>query len=72
MKDLSTLPMDSEIRIKDVLRIVPLSKSTWYNGVRKGEMPQPANLTEGTSSWRLGDILEWNRKRRKETAKSAE
>lgn len=67
MKDLSKLPMDSEINIKDVMHITSLSKSNWYEGVRKGEMPRPANLTKGRTTWRLGDIIEWNIKRRQET-----
>ncbi|MBE0597932.1 MAG: AlpA family phage regulatory protein [Desulfuromonadales bacterium] len=37
--------------------IVPVSKSTWWAGVKKGTFPQPIKLGERCTAWRAADIL---------------
>lgn len=44
------------LRIKDVLKLVPISKSSWWEGVKKGKYPKPVKLGEKTTCWRLSDI----------------
>ncbi|MCG7932128.1 MAG: AlpA family phage regulatory protein [Candidatus Thiodiazotropha lotti] len=56
-KDLTTLPEDALIRIKDVLRLYPISKSGWFKGIQDGKYPKPVKLGERVSAWRVGDIL---------------
>lgn len=56
-KDLATLPEDALIRIKDVLRLYPISKSGWFKGIQDGKYPKPVKLGERVSAWRVGDIL---------------
>lgn len=37
--------------------IVPVSKSTWWNGVRSGRYPQPVkHLGDRITAWRAEDI----------------
>lgn len=36
--------------------IIPVSKSTWWNGVKTGRFPQPVKLGERTTAWRVEDI----------------
>lgn len=36
--------------------ILPISKSTWWNGVRSGRFPQPVKLGPRTTAWRAVDI----------------
>lgn len=36
--------------------IIPVSRSTWYAGVRSGRFPQPVHLSERTAAWRVEDI----------------
>lgn len=36
--------------------IIPVSKSTWWNGVKTGRFPQPIKLGERTTAWRVEDI----------------
>lgn len=36
--------------------IVPVSKSTWYAGVKEGRFPKPVKLTERTRVWLSTDI----------------
>jgi predicted DNA-binding transcriptional regulator AlpA len=44
------------LRLKQVLEIIPLSKSTWWEGCKSGRFPAPIKLTERTTVWRLSDI----------------
>jgi prophage regulatory protein len=44
------------LRIKQVLQFVPVSKSSWWNGVKSGKFPQPVKLGERTTCWRASDI----------------
>lgn len=37
---------------------IPVSKSTWYNGIRQGMYPKPVKLSVRTSAWREADIDE--------------
>lgn len=55
--NLSNLPDDAVIRLPDVLRLFPVSPSRWWDGVKKGEYPQPVKLGKRARGWRLGDVL---------------
>lgn len=55
--DLSNLPDSAIIRLPDVLRLYPVSKSKWWEGVKKLEYPQPVRLGKRARGWRLGDVL---------------
>jgi prophage regulatory protein len=37
--------------------IFPVSKSTWWQGVKSGRYPQPVKLSERCTAWRVEDIL---------------
>jgi len=37
--------------------IIPVSKSSWWNGVKSGKFPKPYKLGERTTVWRVEDIL---------------
>jgi len=45
------------IRLCGVLELVPVSKSTWWAGVKTGKFPKPVKLSERTTCWRASDIL---------------
>jgi prophage regulatory protein len=55
---------DRLLKIKDIVRdekrgvpgIVPVGKSTWWDGVRRGIYPQPVKIGGGTF-WRQSDIV---------------
>ncbi|HYA41694.1 MAG TPA: AlpA family phage regulatory protein [Syntrophobacteraceae bacterium] len=36
--------------------VIPVSKSTWWAGVKSGRYPQPIKLGERTTCWRVQDI----------------
>ena len=45
------------LRLPEVLRLVPVSKSTWYRGIRKGIYPAPVKLSSRAVAWWHGDIV---------------
>lgn len=36
--------------------IIPVSKSTWWAGVKSGRFPKPIKLGPRTTAWRVEDI----------------
>jgi prophage regulatory protein len=36
--------------------IIPLSKSTWWKGVKDGRFPKPVKLSMRCTAWRASDI----------------
>jgi len=44
------------LRLWDVLELVPVSRSTWLNGVRDGRFPSPVVLGPRTVAWRYVDV----------------
>jgi predicted DNA-binding transcriptional regulator AlpA len=52
------MPAVGFVRLKDILLIYPVSKSTWWVGVASGEYPKPVKLSKRTTAWRVEDIRE--------------
>lgn len=61
----TTLPQTGYLRIyhiigdakKGIIGIFPVSRSSWYEGIKAGKYPQPVNLGGGRSvAWRVEDI----------------
>jgi predicted DNA-binding transcriptional regulator AlpA len=44
------------LKIKEVLQMVPVSKTTWYKGVKSGRYPQSVKIGEKATAWRREDI----------------
>jgi len=36
--------------------VIPVSKSTWWQGVKDGRFPKPVKLGSRTPAWRVEDI----------------
>lgn len=49
---------DSLLRIKDVLKIIPVSRATWWRGVKDGRFPQPVSIGPRMTAFRYKDILQ--------------
>ncbi|MGD9667833.1 MAG: helix-turn-helix transcriptional regulator [Hyphomicrobiaceae bacterium] len=45
------------VRLTQVLKLLGISKSSWYAGIKSGKYPPPIKLGPRTSRWRLRDIL---------------
>jgi prophage regulatory protein len=51
--------MRTFIRLKEVMRITGLGRSTIYQGVLKNWFPAPIKLGRKASGWDLDEINEW-------------
>ena len=45
------------MRLKQVLMLVPMCRTTWYDGIKSGLFPAPVKMGR-MSLWRKSDILE--------------
>ena len=45
------------LRLPEVLKIFPVSRSTWWAGVKSGIYPKPVRLSKNIVAWRVQDIL---------------
>lgn len=52
------LPSEGLLRLNQVLSVFPVSRSTWFAGVKNGRFPQPVKIGPRTTAWRVGDIRE--------------
>lgn len=58
------LPQTGYLRLADIVgstrlgkpAIIPVSKSTWWAGVKAGRYPQPVKLSERCTAWRVEAI----------------
>jgi len=51
-----TLPETGFVRLPTVLKVFPVSKSTWWAGVKAKLYPQPVKLGPKITAWRVEDI----------------
>lgn len=49
-------PSDSLLRIGQVLKLVPVSRSAWYKGIRLGIYPPPIKIGRKLAFWRASTI----------------
>ncbi|WP_200918016.1 AlpA family transcriptional regulator [Jeongeupia sp. HS-3] len=47
---------DSFLRLPEVLSIIPVSRATWYEGIKKGRFPAQVKLGPRVAAWRRSDI----------------
>ena len=52
----STSPQGGFLRLPDVLRLIPVGKSTWWEGVRSGRFPASVKLGPRITAWHSDDI----------------
>jgi len=60
------LPQTGYVRLSQIIgnpkadppipAIIPVSKSTWWNGVKTGFYPKPVKLSPRCTAWRVSDI----------------
>ncbi len=56
MQKAIALPAVGYVRLPQILKIFPVSKSAWWEGCRSGVFPKPVKLGPRTSAWRVEDI----------------
>ena len=53
MKNISN--SDYLLRIEEVLEKIPVSRASWYRGIKRGDFPVPVKVGR-SSFWRYSDI----------------
>ena len=56
MKDKHTIPVTGFLRLPEILKFIPIGKSTFWAKVKTGEFPKPVKLGTRTTAWRAEDI----------------
>jgi len=57
---LTRFPSEGLVRLSDVLAPrgpIPVSRSTWFAGVKSGRFPKPVKLGPRITAWHASDIL---------------
>lgn len=51
------IPNQGFLRLPQVLAIIPISKSSWWDGCRTGRFPKPVKIGPRITVWRAEDII---------------
>jgi len=44
------------VRLPTILKLLPISRSTWLTGIKSGHFPKPIRLGRRITAWRVEDI----------------
>lgn len=50
------IPETGFVRLAQVLSVIPLGKTSWWEGVKSGRFPKPIKLSPRRTVWRAEDI----------------
>jgi len=61
---MATLPETGYLRLPQIIGnrktntppIIPVCKSTWYNGIKEGRYPKPVRISKASIAWKVEDI----------------
>lgn len=48
--------LDGFLRLNQVLKIIPVSRATWWNGCKIGRFPKPYKICPRVTAWKMSDI----------------
>lgn len=51
-----SIPAFGFLRLPQILAIIPISKSAWWEGCRTGRFPKPVKLGPRTTLWKAKEI----------------
>ena len=51
-----TIPETGFVRLAQVLEVIPIGKSCWWQGVKSGRYPKPVKLSARCTAWKAEDI----------------
>jgi prophage regulatory protein len=51
-----TIPETGFVRLAQVLTVIPLGKTCWWEGVKSGRFPKPVRLSARCIAWKAEDI----------------
>jgi predicted DNA-binding transcriptional regulator AlpA len=50
------IPETGFMRLPQVLTVIPVGKTCWWEGVKSGRYPKPVKLSPRCTAWRAEDI----------------
>jgi prophage regulatory protein len=50
------VPETGFVRLREVLTVIPVGKSCWWEGVKSGRYPKPIKLSARCTAWKAEDI----------------
>ena len=50
------IPEMGFVRLSEILSVIPVGKTTWWNGVKSGRFPRPIKLSANCTVWKAEDI----------------
>jgi predicted DNA-binding transcriptional regulator AlpA len=53
---MQTLPETGFMRLPQVLAVIPVGKSCWWEGVKSGRYPKSVKLSARCTAWKAEDI----------------
>lgn len=53
---INNLPETGYLRLPQVLKLFPVSRSSWWAGVKSGRYPKSVKIGPRTTAWRVEDI----------------
>ena len=56
MTNSTQFPDTGFVRLPAVLAVFPVSRSTWWQGVKDGKFPKPHKLGPRVTAWKAEDI----------------
>ena len=59
---MSNLENESLLRLPQVLKIIPINKSAWWQGCKDGRYPKPIKLGR-SSRWLKSEVENWLQER---------
>jgi prophage regulatory protein len=54
---MGNITIDRLLKISEVINILAIGESTFWEGVRTGRFPQPVKLAPKITRWRYSDIM---------------
>lgn len=51
-----SLPETGFVRLNEILKVIPVGRSTWWARVKSGAYPQPVKLGPRTTAWHAEHI----------------
>ena len=44
------------LRLSQILEIIPIGKTCWWDGVKTGRFPKPIKISRRCTAWKVEDI----------------
>ena len=51
-----TIPETGFVRLTQVLEVIPIGKTCWYEGIKSGRYPKSVKLSARCTAWKAEDI----------------